>query len=618
MKRPSRIFQDEKGFYITYNKKRIDLTSKDVKENKIRGALIKLYEDNKTKIKKKKIGTAIYGKRSRRGRIEEQHKTLNPDVNRRAMKPTPLVPVTDTKTNTRRPPASKLPPEKGKDYLYTTAQEKEVLTKDAQSRPAMPVSRALKNDTFVNPPAERKDTQPSAPFQSETSKLYDLLNEAFIKQVETNAQMTKTINAIAPDLRSVIASNVQEKGIGGRPLIVPYGFNEGTWSAIPMNKRQQARTQADRQERIDEYRKEHPEDKIKDASIIKKLNKQARYEGTAEEKDMQTPQRAQHKDDTDTPPDKRQRVHDDRVQQRKQERIHQAKDEDFKQTPTKKEKAKQKAQEKAQDREEKSNQKADYKAVKDAKKAEDKKQRDDTKAQEKIDKAQAKTNKAQGNHKPVPVHTWTAEQLDEIVAYGETKDHGWNREKAKVQLEELGFERLKNDMEGWGLPENTRLTGEGIYDEMGEDEITTAMKLHNGVFCPVIAHDEIWKIKLNKTKPTFWIMNTDNRGADGTHWQAVWIDTHDICFYDSFGRDPDPETVVNIKKLVGKDHHYLRKFKINKVQTQENDTATCGWQSIEFLNKMISGESFKEATKYETPKQGEHDVDVLQKKWGYV
>ena len=48
MKRPSRIFQDEKGFYIMYNKQRIELTVKDIKENKIRGALIKLYESNKT------------------------------------------------------------------------------------------------------------------------------------------------------------------------------------------------------------------------------------------------------------------------------------------------------------------------------------------------------------------------------------------------------------------------------------------------------------------------------------------------------------------------------------------------------------------------------------------
>ena len=143
-------------------------------------------------------------------------------------------------------------------------------------------------------------------------------------------------------------------------------------------------------------------------------------------------------------------------------------------------------------------------------------------------------------------------------------------------------------MNGYGIG-NTRLNGEGIYDEMEEDEIAKVMKLHEGVFCPVIAHDEINKIRMNAKTPTFWIQNTDNRGQDGTHWQAVWIDTHDICFYDSFGRDPDAETLENIKTLVGKDHHYLRKLKINKVQTQQVDSATCGWQCIEFLNKMLSG-----------------------------
>ena len=69
MKRPSRICQDEKAFYIMYNKDRTELAAKNVKENKIRGALINLYEENKSKIKNQKAGSAIYGKRQR-GRIE--------------------------------------------------------------------------------------------------------------------------------------------------------------------------------------------------------------------------------------------------------------------------------------------------------------------------------------------------------------------------------------------------------------------------------------------------------------------------------------------------------------------------------------------------------------------
>ena len=56
-------------------------------------------------------------------------------------------------------------------------------------------------------------------------------------------------------------------------------------------------------------------------------------------------------------------------------------------------------------------------------------------------------------------------------------------------------------MNGWG--NTSRLNGENIYDEMDEDEISTAMRLNDGVFCPVIAHDEINKIRMNPKKTYF-------------------------------------------------------------------------------------------------------------------
>ena len=95
-----------------YNKQRIELTVKDIKENKIRGALIKLYESNKTKIKHKKTGVAIYGKR-RRGRIEEQHKAVQPLIDRKTVPSKAESKTSGIISTTRRPPKSKLPPEKG-------------------------------------------------------------------------------------------------------------------------------------------------------------------------------------------------------------------------------------------------------------------------------------------------------------------------------------------------------------------------------------------------------------------------------------------------------------------------------------------------------------------------
>jgi hypothetical protein len=107
-------------------------------------------------------------------------------------------------------------------------------------------------------------------------------------------------------------------------------------------------------------------------------------------------------------------------------------------------------------------------------------------------------------------------------------------------------------------------------------------------------------------------MNTEPRGEDGAHWQGVWIDEHDVCFFDSFGRNPDPETLSTLKDFT-KDYKYQRKLKINRVITQDEDSHDCGFQVIYFLNGMLNGKKFKEATNF-----GEYDVDALAEKWDYI
>jgi hypothetical protein len=158
------------------------------------------------------------------------------------------------------------------------------------------------------------------------------------------------------------------------------------------------------------------------------------------------------------------------------------------------------------------------------------------------------------------------------------------------------------------------MKGDGLHkenDNMGEDEIAEAIKEHKGVFCPVIARNELHLIDTS-SNPTFWIMNTEDRGQDGAHWQAVWMDTHDVCFFDSFGRNPDKQTMDELKKMC-KDHHYQRKLKINRVVTQDEKSHDCGFQCITFLNNMLNGKKFKEATNF-----NETDVAKLSERWGYI
>ena len=139
-------------------------------------------------------------------------------------------------------------------------------------------------------------------------------------------------------------------------------------------------------------------------------------------------------------------------------------------------------------------------------------------------------------------------------------------------------------------------------ESLMEDEIKEIIKKNDHVYCPVIAHDEIDKIKVNKGHiPTFFIMNLSNREdpSGGTHWVAVWVDQYDVCYFNSFGIPPDNKfknlLIEHINKV---EHPTLRKFKYNTKITQDKDSSDCGYQCIKFIENMLSGHSFKSATNF--------------------
>lgn len=179
---------------------------------------------------------------------------------------------------------------------------------------------------------------------------------------------------------------------------------------------------------------------------------------------------------------------------------------------------------------------------------------------------------------------------------GLTGDAGTVALRASQALEDV----LGKDMQGTGS--NTS----ALYDT--EINARMAPWLTSG-WSGTIALDEFDKLLpyVNRSDQMSFIVNTDKAKGDGKHWQAVfisWINSKDhgpqVCFFDSYGREPSEQVKKGIKKLIDHRKHLktMLKFKINRVNQQSNDSESCGHISMRFLTDMMSGKSFKDATNY--------------------
>ena len=166
---------------------------------------------------------------------------------------------------------------------------------------------------------------------------------------------------------------------------------------------------------------------------------------------------------------------------------------------------------------------------------------------------------------------------------------------------------------------NGKIDG-GLYDT----EISDMMK-NVKTFQGVIASDEIDTLTARPVMS--FIMNKDPRGAPGSHWVAVYIDTmigKEVCYYDPLGNPPSEDTRRQLKELMNEiNSANMCKFKVNTMKNQKSDTDTCGFMAIRFLKDMIGGKSFKQATGYSDTKKDNSDVmenkaEKLANKFGYI
>lgn len=132
----------------------------------------------------------------------------------------------------------------------------------------------------------------------------------------------------------------------------------------------------------------------------------------------------------------------------------------------------------------------------------------------------------------------------------------------------------------------TDFRNSGLY----ENDIEEILEKRDLIRCPVVARDEIPNSK-------YFIMNLSNRNEEGTHWVAIYTDEYNICYFDCLG---NPPTNALRKELISinPETQYLRKFKYNTKQIEPNNEDNCGYHCILFLENMLNGCSFKEATQF--------------------
>ncbi|RZI45297.1 hypothetical protein [Candidatus Finniella inopinata] len=155
---------------------------------------------------------------------------------------------------------------------------------------------------------------------------------------------------------------------------------------------------------------------------------------------------------------------------------------------------------------------------------------------------------------------------------------------------------------------------------LSETDINQIMKAHR-YFLGTIASDEVKDLKIPRTKPFGFVMNTDKRGSHGTHWIAIYgcgnpkKGSPSLEYYDSFANEPS-EQFMEDAKWIGQHMKSpsLIKFKQNRIIDQSADTTNCGYFATNFLINRFNGFPFREITLYDNHLKSEKNIEKWKNK----
>ena len=94
------------------------------------------------------------------------------------------------------------------------------------------------------------------------------------------------------------------------------------------------------------------------------------------------------------------------------------------------------------------------------------------------------------------------------------------------------------------------------------------------------------------TRPYYtFISNTEEHDENGEHWCAWVVKDDTVCFFDSFGRSPNDETLPKYFKDI------VKKFKIvryTNYRVQDWSSKACGYFCIHFIYVFSLGLDYKD------------------------
>ena len=95
-------------------------------------------------------------------------------------------------------------------------------------------------------------------------------------------------------------------------------------------------------------------------------------------------------------------------------------------------------------------------------------------------------------------------------------------------------------------------------------------------------------LEINCFKHKTYVINLDEHADVGTHWIALHVSNNDVIYFDSFGVERVPK---EIKRFIGNEN-----IKTNIYRIQVNNSITCGYFCIGFIDFMFPGKTLIDHT----------------------
>ena len=98
---------------------------------------------------------------------------------------------------------------------------------------------------------------------------------------------------------------------------------------------------------------------------------------------------------------------------------------------------------------------------------------------------------------------------------------------------------------------------------------------------------------LPKIRDGTYIINCDENKLKGTHWIALYVNSNNIIYFDSFGVEHIPK---EIQRFIGNKNIITNIYRI-----QAYDSITCGYFCIRFIDFMLKSKSLFDYTNLFSP-----------------